>query len=118
MRTTFRITLWALISVRDIQVHPDPIRQMRSTLMNSTGLVWTNLVNINPIQSVQDWPGLPPDSIETKVPTKSHIHGMAVNRGGVSSVILTMNIMRSQKSVNISRSILIKRALILHAGEV
>jgi hypothetical protein len=70
MRTTFRITLWALISVRHTQVHPGPIRQMRSTLMNSTGVVWTNLVNVNPTQSVQDWPGLPPDSIETKVPTK------------------------------------------------
>jgi hypothetical protein len=27
-------------------------------------------VNANPTQSIKDWPGLPPDSVETKVPTK------------------------------------------------
>jgi hypothetical protein len=35
--------------------------------------VWTNLLNKNPTtstQSIRDWPGLPPDSVETKVPTK------------------------------------------------
>jgi hypothetical protein len=36
----------------------------------SIGVVWTNLVNTNPTQSIRDWPGLPPDSVETKVPTK------------------------------------------------
>lgn len=33
-------------------------------------MVWTNLLNTNPTQSIRDWPGLPPDSVETKVPTK------------------------------------------------
>lgn len=33
-------------------------------------MVWTNLVNTNPTQSIRDWPGLPPNSVETKVPTK------------------------------------------------
>jgi hypothetical protein len=32
--------------------------------------VWTNLSNTNPTKSIQDWPGLPPDSVETKVPTR------------------------------------------------
>lgn len=32
--------------------------------------MWTNLLNSNPTQSIRDWPGLPPDSVETKVPTK------------------------------------------------
>ncbi|TAQ90476.1 hypothetical protein B7494_g1204 [Chlorociboria aeruginascens] len=35
-----------------------------------TGVVWTNLTNTNLTQSLQDWPGLPPNSVETKVPTK------------------------------------------------
>ncbi|PQE13605.1 hsp70 family chaperone protein [Rutstroemia sp. NJR-2017a BVV2] len=35
-----------------------------------TGVVWTNLRNTNPTKSIQDWPGLPPDSVETKVPTR------------------------------------------------
>lgn len=32
--------------------------------------MWTNLSNTNPLKSIQDWPGLPPDSVETKVPTR------------------------------------------------
>ncbi|CZR58700.1 related to hsp70 protein [Phialocephala subalpina] len=35
-----------------------------------TGVVWTNLGNTNPTQSIQEWPGLPADSIESKVPTR------------------------------------------------
>jgi hypothetical protein len=34
------------------------------------GVVWTNLGYKNPTQSIEDWPGLPPDSTETKVPTR------------------------------------------------
>ncbi|TGO27007.1 hypothetical protein BPAE_0049g00340 [Botrytis paeoniae] len=34
-----------------------------------TGVVWSNLSNTNPTKSIQEWPGLPPDSVETKVPT-------------------------------------------------
>lgn len=32
--------------------------------------MWSNLSNNNPTKSIQEWPGLPPDSVETKVPTK------------------------------------------------
>ncbi|ESZ94388.1 hypothetical protein SBOR_5252 [Sclerotinia borealis F-4128] len=35
-----------------------------------TGVVWSNLSNTNPTRSIQEWPGLPPDSVETKVPTR------------------------------------------------
>ncbi|TVY38313.1 hypothetical protein LSUB1_G004387 [Lachnellula subtilissima] len=34
-----------------------------------TGVAWSNLAT-STTQSIQDWPGLPPDSVETKVPTK------------------------------------------------
>lgn len=39
-------------------------------LTEPPGVAWSNLVNANITQSIQDWPGLPPDSVETKVPTK------------------------------------------------
>jgi hypothetical protein len=39
-------------------------------LIDYIGVVWTNLGNTNPTKSIQDWPGLPPDSVETKVPTR------------------------------------------------
>ncbi|KAJ8071465.1 hypothetical protein OCU04_001785 [Sclerotinia nivalis] len=35
-----------------------------------TGVVWSNLSNTNPAESIKEWPGLPPDSVESKVPTK------------------------------------------------
>ncbi|TVY89880.1 hypothetical protein LAWI1_G005493 [Lachnellula willkommii] len=34
-----------------------------------TGVAWSNLAT-STTQSIQDWPGLPPDSVETKAPTK------------------------------------------------
>jgi hypothetical protein len=47
-----------------------PERRLESWTHLNIGVVWTNLVNTNPTQSIRDWPGLPPDSVETKVPTK------------------------------------------------
>jgi len=38
-------------------------------LIESPGVAWSNLAT-STTQSIQDWPGLPPDSVETKAPTK------------------------------------------------
>jgi hypothetical protein len=64
----------ASISARRTLVSPRSylrdIGEAGAGLISSIGVVWTNLVNANPTQSIRDWPGLPPDSVETKVPTK------------------------------------------------
>lgn len=38
-------------------------------LIEFAGVAWSNLAT-STTQSIQDWPGLPPDSVETKAPTK------------------------------------------------
>ena len=49
-----------------------PTPEFWSILIKPIGVVWTNLHvnNGSPPRSIQDWPGLPHNSVETKVPTK------------------------------------------------